>query len=739
MSTNNNSQNLKTAIKREYSKCVSDPVYFMRKYCTIQHPKRGKIKFNLYDYQEDILTDFKDNRYNIILKSRQLGISTLTAGYSLWLMLFNSDKNILCIAKDKDTAKNLVTKVRVMYAGLPQWLKTKVTEDNKLSLVFGNGSQIKAVAATPEAGRSEALSLLILDEAAFIDHAHSIWTAAQQTLATGGDCITLSCVTSDTYIFTDGGMKQVKDFIPENGLYGDYKINDYNIRGNNKLRSGNLFHINGKVDTKKIITKLSEMEGSHNHKLWACKNGNYDWYRLDELSVGDWINVQYGMNIWGNNDDVGDFNPNVNGNHKNIFNVDKITKNIAYFMGLYLSEGSNYKVINENGKLVGGSITITCGDDISEFIDNIGLKYSTSDNLHYTISSKTLIEFMEYVGFDLTLKAHNKVIPSRLLEMSKDNISALLSGIFDGDGFSTSKHGTVGIGLSNKNMIDQIRMLLLNFGIRSKYYKVSKELMNSYDYFDYGFNYDSHRLELNIRDSKLFYKKIGFRFNRKQEHKLLTENINNGKSNDVIPFSYNLVNEFFDIYDKGNWSLTKYHGLNISNILNKQKKYKSEHISSENVHKFYNIIKPNLSDKRINEIDKFLIPNSEWVQIKEIVDSENETFDFSLPNSSDFWAHSVIYNGILGHQTPNGVGNWFHRQWVDAIDGVNDFHTIKLHWTVHPERDQAWRDDQDRVLGPTKAAQECLWGNSIITVRDKESGEIGEITLGDLYKESYNE
>ena len=185
-------KDLKQAIQREYVNCVHSPVHFMKKYCKIQHPTKGKIKFDLYDFQENMLTDFKDNRYNIILKSRQLGISTLSAGYSLWLMLFNNDKNILVIAKDKDTAKNLVTKVRVMYQGLPQWLKTKVTEDNKLSLVFNNGSQIKAVAATAEAGRSEALSLLIIDEAAFIDKVDSIWTAAQQTLATGGDCIALS-------------------------------------------------------------------------------------------------------------------------------------------------------------------------------------------------------------------------------------------------------------------------------------------------------------------------------------------------------------------------------------------------------------------------------------------------------------------------------------------------------------------------------------------------------------------
>ena len=78
------SQDFKQIIKREYLKCVQDPIHFMRKYCTIQHPKKGKMKFDLYPFQEKCLTDFKDNRYNIILKARQLGISTLSAGYALW-------------------------------------------------------------------------------------------------------------------------------------------------------------------------------------------------------------------------------------------------------------------------------------------------------------------------------------------------------------------------------------------------------------------------------------------------------------------------------------------------------------------------------------------------------------------------------------------------------------------------------------------------------------------------------
>ena len=166
----------------------------MRKYCYIQHPKRGRIQFNLYPFQDKVLTLFQENPYSIVLKSRQLGISTLTAGYSLWMMLFNQDKNILCIATKQETAKNMVTKVKFMYDNLPSWLKEKQkpSEDNKLTLRLNNGSQIKATSASSDAGRSEAVSLLIIDEAAFINNIGEIWASAQQTLATGGGCISLS-------------------------------------------------------------------------------------------------------------------------------------------------------------------------------------------------------------------------------------------------------------------------------------------------------------------------------------------------------------------------------------------------------------------------------------------------------------------------------------------------------------------------------------------------------------------
>ena len=186
------SQNIKKIIAQEYIKCAKDPAYFMRKYCYIQHPTRGRILFNLYPFQDKVLHLFRDNQYVITLKSRQLGISTLASAYALWLMIFHKDKNVLALATTQATARNLVSKTIFMYDQLPKWLRLPHVEKNKLSLRLKNGSKIQAKSSNTDAARSEAVSLLLIDEAAFIDNIDETFTAAQQTLATGGQCMALS-------------------------------------------------------------------------------------------------------------------------------------------------------------------------------------------------------------------------------------------------------------------------------------------------------------------------------------------------------------------------------------------------------------------------------------------------------------------------------------------------------------------------------------------------------------------
>lgn len=183
----------KEEIKAEILRCGKDPVHFIRNYCKIRHPVRGLIPFSLFDYQEDLIRAYRTNRFNVILKARQLGISEVTAAYAVWLMLFHRQKNILVMATKLETAKNIVKKVATALKNVPPWLRLyRIISDNRMSIELSNGSVIKAISSSADAGRSEALSLLIVDEAAFIEGFDELWTGLLPTIQAGGKAIMLS-------------------------------------------------------------------------------------------------------------------------------------------------------------------------------------------------------------------------------------------------------------------------------------------------------------------------------------------------------------------------------------------------------------------------------------------------------------------------------------------------------------------------------------------------------------------
>jgi len=183
----------KQEIVQEIIKCGKSPGYFINTFAKISHPLKGLIPFKLYDFQEDTIKDFNNYRFNVILKGRQLGISTTIAAYTAWLMLFHRDKNILVVATKLATATNLVKKVKLIIKSLPSWLLiSKITIDNRGSFELSNNSQIKASSTATDAGRSEALTLLIVDEAAIIEGMDELWAGLYPTLSTGGRCIAVS-------------------------------------------------------------------------------------------------------------------------------------------------------------------------------------------------------------------------------------------------------------------------------------------------------------------------------------------------------------------------------------------------------------------------------------------------------------------------------------------------------------------------------------------------------------------
>ena len=132
-------------------KSGKDPAYFINNYARISHPQHGLIPFNTYDFQTQLVKDFNDYRFNVILKARQLGISTITAAYVAWIMLFHKEKNVLVIATQFKTASNLVKKVKAIHKHLPSWLRiAEISIDNRTSFELTNGSQIKATSTSSD-------------------------------------------------------------------------------------------------------------------------------------------------------------------------------------------------------------------------------------------------------------------------------------------------------------------------------------------------------------------------------------------------------------------------------------------------------------------------------------------------------------------------------------------------------------------------------------------------------------
>jgi hypothetical protein len=668
----------------EIGKCLSDPVYAIESYLeTEDRTQKGFVPFKLFPRQKELVTAYKKHDHNIVMKPRQAGISTTTAAYLAILTALASNKStqkILIAANKQETAKEFLKKIRDFTMQLPAWMdvyrppnSTSWFDDSKNSnshYKLWNGSEVKAVASSKDALRGYTPSYIVVDEAAFIEgnRGEEFYTAAQPSLSTGGKSILISCVTDDTFVLTPKGIREVSDFV-EYDKEGGYYTKEYEVFGYGKSRKSNIFHNNGFVDTKIIETKYSKLEGSNNHKLYAYseKDNRFGWYKLEELNVNDYVPIVYGHDVWGDNDDCYDFTPIENTRNKNKFNPSVITEDISYFMGLFLAEGSTYKFI-KNGKHYGTSITISCGDDVSHVFDKLGLNYSYDGKWHYTTGSKELGEFLEYIGFDLSKKAKEKIIPKRIFELSRNNVIAFIKGFMDGDGYSRQDNGRVGLCSSSKRLVEQFRMLFMNFGILCEYQeilmkpnkKVRVESMN-------------YRLNMTTRNSKKYYDIIGFDFKRKQIKKenLITIKLRN--SHDVIPMGVEVIKESYRKNKKG-LKFFKDNGCNISHITKSKNKVK--HISRELMLSFLDLV---------NEEHGLIKDNITWVKIKSITNSKNETYDFSLPDSEeDFWCHSVLYNGILGHQTPNGMDPLYHKAYVMAEQGKNNFNIISMKWYEDP-------------------------------------------------------
>jgi len=184
----------KQRVMEEIIACGKDPIYFINKYARIQHPVRGLIPFKTYDYQNDVINAYLNNRFNIVLKARQLGLTTITAAYVAWLILFHRDKNVLIVATKQETAKNSIRIIRNVLKYTPKWLRdiAPVDVNNRHSMELENGSRVLAVATSTDVGRSYSPSFMVVDEAAHIPLLEEIWVGLGPAISEGGSVALLS-------------------------------------------------------------------------------------------------------------------------------------------------------------------------------------------------------------------------------------------------------------------------------------------------------------------------------------------------------------------------------------------------------------------------------------------------------------------------------------------------------------------------------------------------------------------
>ena len=171
----------------EYIKCAKDPVYFTKNYVQIVSLDEGLVPFKMWDFQEELIKKFHNNRFNIAKLPRQTGKSTTVVSYLLHYILFNDNVNIGILANKASTARDLLARLATAYENLPKWIQQGVVVWNKGNIELENGSKILAASTSASAVRGMSFNIIFLDEFAFVPNhiADSFFASVYPTITSG--------------------------------------------------------------------------------------------------------------------------------------------------------------------------------------------------------------------------------------------------------------------------------------------------------------------------------------------------------------------------------------------------------------------------------------------------------------------------------------------------------------------------------------------------------------------------
>jgi intein/homing endonuclease len=654
----------------ESSKCIKSTPYCLKTYLqTYDNTIKKYVPLDLFPDQIKLVEDFDTYNENIALKYRQAGVSTVTAAWASKRLAFankNKPEKILIIANKLDTAVEMANKVRHFIEQWPKWVGIGFSSEKNSARHFklNNDCEVKAVATSKDALRGYTPTILIFDEAAYIDADSDFWAASMASL---------SCVHEDSYIFTDNGILQLKDIISEKNNIGFTKY-DGTIKVVNKDKEivdiKNTFK-SERATCYNIKTKFGyELTGSFKHPLLVNTNADNDeWVWMENMKVGDKIKLQFDQNLFGKNQEI-----QFDLKHYNETEKYKLPSKLSddldlcYLMGLFIAEG-NY---NDN------TIAITNGDDeIINFLTNMG--FLKSREHHYYYSSSYLTRFFQnYIGITKA-RAKDKKIPPMILRSSKEVAKAFLQGMFDGDGcaFKTGVKYTS----TSKELVNQLQILLLNFGIQS-YIKYTEEKTSQTSVLT-NKNHISKIYNLFIKNQYIerFFNEIGFRLSRKQ---IKQDSYKNKiKNSQTI---YATKDELKTILNENGIKRSQYEKefRFMDGLLRQNKK-------TITLHAIERLFEKNLPNKTTLSIWEKRYENLKsyfYDEIIQIDSFEDDTYDLEIPDG-----HSFVSNGIISHNTggkvvvistPNGYDPIYYEIYDQALRNMNEFKITEMVWFRDP-------------------------------------------------------
>ncbi len=486
----------------------------------------------------------------------------------------------------------------------------------------------------------------------------SSWDDAEEKMMTleasvpiDGKLVIESCVSGDTLILTNNGFSYVKDIHDwDNHKLGFSEGENIMIDGHYGLKPTSTYYNSGIKKGFKVTTKKGyELKMSSVHKMLILRGDKLLFVKSKDLMIGDNLTIKHGQEVWGSNKEI-DWNPTPykkGKKYEELFNPKVMTKDLAYLIGVITGDGY------VNGK---GNYVIIANSDI-EIVDfllnnNLGLNFikeKREKGSHFRCSNKAFVEFLQdYIGFKEGDKASSKRISKVIFSLDRDNVIAFLQGLFDTDGSCRKDRGLVSFSSTSKDIIDVLRVFLLNFGIIShtslyvtKPSKLVKAISSVYS------------LEINKAHSNVFLEKIGFRVKRK----------NNGtKTNEA----YSSLQDFLPGIGKELKKNMHELGLKYSDIkngLNKSFFSKSGNITYRTLGKILKKCRNKKSDY-YKHLKTLYSKKYFYNEIKEITPIEENVYDFTVDDGS-----TVSYNGMIGHQTPRGVGNLYHKMWMAKDNG----------------------------------------------------------------------